>query len=83
MLIEQLTSLDQLDITLNGAQLELAKARQRLNYNDCWLDFEVPANLKQGNNSLRVTLKERNEHILVAFDHPQRRSTGVLHRSGK
>ena len=64
-MIEQLTSLDQLEITINGASLDPATARKRLNYNDCWLDFDVASLLKPGNNSLQLKVKERNPHVLA------------------
>ncbi len=65
LLIEQLTSLDQFDLMLNGAMLDLAKARKRLNYNDCWLDFDVAQSMIKGNNVLKVKVKDRNPHILA------------------
>jgi len=62
-MIEQLTSLDQLDLQLNGAALDIASATKRLNYNDCWLDFDVSDSMQQGNNALTLEVKARNPHV--------------------
>jgi hypothetical protein len=61
--IEQLTTLDQLDLRLNGAQLDPATARKRLNYNDCWLDFDVSRWMRKGNNMLSLKVVARNAHV--------------------
>ncbi|HSI13327.1 MAG TPA: family 10 glycosylhydrolase [Chthoniobacter sp.] len=63
MMVEQLTTLDQLQLTLNGQPLDLASATKRLNYNDCWLDFEVSKVMRRGNNALSLKLVERNSHV--------------------
>ena len=65
LMIEQLTSLDQLDIQLNGATLDLASAKKRLNYNDCWLDFDVSESMRKGNNALAIKATARNPHVLA------------------
>ena len=65
LMIVQLTTLDTLDLRLNGQSLDLAAARKRLNYNDCWLDFDVAPLLHQGKNSLTLQVKERNPHVLA------------------
>jgi len=64
LLIEQLTNLDQLDLRLNGAPLDVASATKRLNYNDCWLDFDVSKIMRQGNNALTLKVSARNPHVL-------------------
>lgn len=61
--VEQLTSLDQLDIRLNGTKLDPTKARIRLNYNDCWLDFDVTSSLKKGPNACSIVVEKRNPHV--------------------
>jgi hypothetical protein len=63
LLIEQLTTLDQLDLRLNGAPLDPATARKRLNYNDCWLDFDVSQAMRKGNNGLSLKVVARNVHV--------------------
>lgn len=65
LLVEQLTPLDQLGLELNGRQLDLATARKRLNYNDCWLDLDVASTMTKGGNTLRVTVDGRNPHVLA------------------
>jgi len=65
LLIEQLTVLDALDIRLNGKPLDMAAATKRLNYNDCWLDFDVSTTLRQGNNELAMKVAARNPHVLA------------------
>ena len=65
VLIEQLTSLDQLDIQFNGAPLDLAAAKKRLNYNDCWVDFDVSHIIRKGNNALTLKVASRNPHVLA------------------
>jgi hypothetical protein len=63
LLIEQLTRVDELVLTLNGVRLNRANAVQRLNYNDCWLDFDVATLLAKGNNRLQLELVTRNPHV--------------------
>ena len=64
LLVEQLTVLDELDFTLNGNALDQSLARQRLLFNDAWLDFDVsPPLLRQGSNSLRVKVVTRNPFV--------------------
>jgi hypothetical protein len=65
LMIEQLTSLDQIDIALNGSALNVASAKQRLNYNDCWLDFDVSKSMRNGNNALVIKAHVRNPHVLA------------------
>jgi hypothetical protein len=65
IMIEQLTSLDQLDVQFNGTPLDLASAKKRLNYNDCWLDFDVAKIMKKGNNALTLKVTARNPHVLA------------------
>ena len=65
LMIEQLTSLDQLDFQLNGVALDFASAKQRLNYNDCWLDFDVSKTMRKGNNALAIKATARNSHVLA------------------
>jgi hypothetical protein len=65
LMIEQLTALDKLDLQLNGTTLNIASATKRLNYNDCWLDFDVSTIMKKGNNSLILKVNSRNPHILM------------------
>jgi hypothetical protein len=65
LMIEQLTALDQLDIQLNGAALDVASAKKRLNYNDCWLDFDVSKTMRKGNNALAIKAIARNPHVLA------------------
>jgi len=63
LLIEQLTALDRLELRLNGIALDPTAARQRLNYNDCWLDFDVSRSMRKGNNELSLRVVARNAHI--------------------
>jgi hypothetical protein len=65
LLIEQLTTLDQLDLRLNGIPLDMASATKRLNYNDCWLDFDVSKIMRRGNNALTLKVNTRNPHVLA------------------
>jgi hypothetical protein len=65
VLIEQLTTLDHLDLQLNGTPLDISSAKKRLNYNDCWLDFDVSKILHKGNNALTLKVIERNPHVLA------------------
>ena len=64
LLIEQLTALDELWFELNCAPLDVASAVVRLNYNDCWLDFDVTGGpMVQGWNVLRIVVQARNDRI--------------------
>jgi hypothetical protein len=65
LMIEQLTALDQLDLRLGDHALEIATAKKRLNYNDCWLDFDVSAILRKGDNALTLKVIQRNPHVLA------------------
>jgi len=65
LMIEQLTALDQLDLQLNGTVLDIAAAKKRLNYNDCWLDFDVSKTMRKGNNVLAIKVTDRNPHVLA------------------
>ena len=40
-------------------------AKQRLNYNDCWLDFDVSKTMRKGNNALAIKATARNSHVLA------------------
>jgi hypothetical protein len=61
--IEQLTDLDNLKIRFNGALLDRTRAIERLNYNDCWLDFDVTGITKKGNNACTFAVAGRNPHV--------------------
>lgn len=63
--VEQLTALDRLDIQWNDKPLNLGAAKRRLNYNDCWLDLDVSATLRRGDNTLDLEVIERNPHVLA------------------
>lgn len=63
LMIEQLTTLDQIELRLNGTALDLASAKKRLNYNDCWLDFDVSKLMRQGGNALGIKCVGRNPHV--------------------
>ena len=63
LMIEQLTDLDHLDLQLNGSPLDEASAKKRLNYNDCWLDFDASQILHKGNNALSLKVTSRNPHV--------------------
>lgn len=63
LMIVQLTALDELDLRINGRPLDLATAKKRLNYNDCWLDFDVAGLMKKGGNELTLLVKARNPHV--------------------
>ena len=65
LLVEQLTALDQVELQLNGCSLDVAAAKKRLNYNDCWLDFDVSGMLRRGDNALALKVKSRNAHVLA------------------
>lgn len=65
LMIVQLTKLDELDIRLNGQPLDIATAKKRLNYNDCWLDFDVSTLMKKGSNEITLLVKARNPHVLA------------------
>ena len=67
LLIEQLTVLDKVEIQLNGAPLDVASAKKRLNYNDCWLDFDASKTMHKGNNALVVKVTARNPHVIAAL----------------
>jgi hypothetical protein len=61
--VEQLTRVDQVDFELNGATLDRSAARVRLNYNDCWLDFDVTKLIKKGDNAFAVHVRGRNPKV--------------------
>ncbi len=65
LMIEQLTTLDSLDLRLNGTVLDLSSAKKRLNYNDCWLDFDVSKLMHKGGNALVIKCSARNPHVLA------------------
>ena len=61
--VEQLTSLDQIELSLNGVRLDPANARVRLNYNDSWMDLDVTSTIKKGANEFVVQVNGRNPHV--------------------
>lgn len=62
--IEQLTPLDEVEILLNGSPLAIEEAELRMNYNDCWLDFELADDaLRPGWNDLRASALARNPQV--------------------
>jgi len=63
--VEQLTDLDRVDFQLNGSALDRKSAIQRLNYNDCWLDFDVSGLVRQGDNALSLKTIARNPHVIA------------------
>ena len=63
LMIENLSSLDEVDFALNGKSLDESLFRRRLLYNDCWLEFDVRELLQQGWNSVHVAVYTRNPHI--------------------
>ena len=63
LMIENLSSLDEVDFALNGKSLDESLVRRRLLYNDCWLEFDVRELLQQGWNSVHVAVYARNPHI--------------------
>jgi hypothetical protein len=64
LMIRDLTSLDRLAFELNGTLLDADSARERLLYNECWLDFDVSKPLlAQGWNHLKLKVMDRNPHI--------------------
>lgn len=68
LMIEQATALDRFDIQLNGTALDIASAKERLNYNDCWLDFDVSKIMRKGSNTLTLKLLARNPHVLAPLN---------------
>jgi len=50
---------------LNGKPLDIHAATKRLNYNDCWLDFDVRDIMHKGSNALTVKVTARNSHVLA------------------
>ena len=65
MMIEELTSLDDVEFRLNGEVLDRAAANVHILYNEYWLDFDVaglPA-LKQGRNDVSIAVMGRNTKI--------------------
>ena len=64
LLIEQLTSLDELQFELNGHTLDPSLARKHQLYNDAWLELDVsPPLLQQGWNRLSVSVIARNPSV--------------------
>ena len=63
LMIENLSSLDEVDFALNGKSLDESLFRRRLLYNDCWLEFDVRELLQQGWNSVHIAVYARNPHI--------------------
>ena len=62
VMIYNLTVLDTLKLSLNGAVLDSA-AQKRILYNECWIDFNAASLLRKGWNHLGVNVKARNPHI--------------------
>ncbi|MBI92745.1 MAG: hypothetical protein CME05_05965 [Gemmatimonadaceae bacterium] len=56
VLVEQLTSLDDVRIELNEAHLDAASTTRRYNCDDCWLDFPVTDLLRKGWSDLSFTV---------------------------
>ncbi len=64
LLVVNLTDHDNLIITLNGVELNMATAIIALNYDDCWLDFDVSNGpLQRGWNSLSMRVVGRNQRV--------------------
>jgi hypothetical protein len=63
LLVEQLTARDVLECRLNGRLLDFQGAVRHLNYNDCWLDLDATAALRQGFNDVEITVLSRNPHV--------------------
>lgn len=63
VMIYNLTALDTLEFSLNGTVLDVASARKRLLYNECWIDFDAAPVLRKGWNHLGVKVKGRNPHL--------------------
>ena len=63
VMIYNLTALDTLEFTLNDTVLDVASARKRLLYNECWIDFDAATLLRKGWNHLGVKVKGRNPHL--------------------
>ena len=63
LLVDHLTSLDRLEIRLNGELLEAPRARW-IFFNETWLEFDVgPPPLKQGWNQISAVVQGRNPHV--------------------
>jgi len=66
ILVVNLTSIDSIEFSLNGMQLDFNAAQKKLLYNDCWIEFDVSDSvLIQGWNSLRMKVIERNSNIMA------------------
>lgn len=63
LLIEQLTTRDIVEYRLQGQPLDAATAVRHYNYNDCWIDLDTTASLRQGMNDVEITLQSRNPHV--------------------
>lgn len=63
ILLEQLTHADVIDLSCNGISLDRHSAIERVNYNDCWLDFDLRGIAQQGRNRLAIELTRRNAHV--------------------
>ena len=64
LLIVNLTNRDEITVALNDVPLDMSSARIALNYNDCWLDFEVSDGLlKRGWNHLLLQVLSRNPRV--------------------
>ena len=63
IMIVHLTALDELSFGLNEAALDGKSACCRLLYNDCWLEWEVGALLRQGWNEFELRVHRRNPAV--------------------
>jgi hypothetical protein len=64
VLIVNLTNRDDVTFTLNDVELDITRAKIALNYDDCWLDFDVSKGpLKRGWNLLNMRVVERNPRV--------------------
>jgi len=63
VLIEQLTTLDELTFLINHVPLSEAAGTRRINYNDTWLDFDVSTHVAKGKNMLTIQLVQRNRAV--------------------
>jgi hypothetical protein len=64
VLIVNLTNRDTVVFTLNGIELGITSASIALNYDDCWLDFDVSGGpIRRGWNTFVLKVKERNRLI--------------------
>lgn len=83
IMIDQITSLDRIDLLLNDQVLNLDCATKRLLYNHCWIDIDCRDGLRHGSNLLTLKLAQRNpavepalsiESVEVLITYPDTRS---------